>query len=299
MPFAPRTALITFCTLVLPACVPSIVVGDNPQDSDPAPGTSETPPSTGTATTSTPTTSAGPTTTTSATDPSSTSDPDTSTASTAITATTADTADTTVTSTTTDAASTAATATNTDSTPSTSDVSTTTDSSEGTTMGPRPLPGLEGFAGCPLDAPPGTMVQGPSVFGQFTAQRAYFAWLAATTPYSPRLVLLSPEADAATELADSDPTGNSGLVMAHWVDSESILEEGWIGTWETTATIHDKGMTGFPPEPDAVKITELAGNWDAFDPADPPRIVGTVEGAISGPFDAVFCDKLIAIIIPE
>ncbi|WP_434427277.1 hypothetical protein [Nannocystis pusilla] len=296
MPFAARTALITICTLVLPACIPSIVVGDNPQDSDPAPGTSETPPSTGTATTSTPTTGAGPTTTTA--NPSSTSDPDTSTASTAITATTADTADTTITSTTTDAASTAVTATTTDGTSSTGDVSAT-DSSEGTTMAPRPLPGLEGFTGCPFDAPPGTLVQGPSVFGQFTAQRAYFGWLAATTPYSPRLVFLSPEADAATELAEPWPMGNSGLVVAHWVESDSILEEGWIGTWETMATIHDKGMTGFPPEPDSVKITELAGNWDAFDPADPPRVVGTVEGAISGPFDAVFCDKLVAIIIPE
>jgi hypothetical protein len=178
-------------------------------------------------------------------------------------------------------------------------VSTTADPSVSTTIGPKlDLPSTDALAGCPLDAPPGTLVEGPTVFGQFTSQRAYFAWNGAGEPYAPRLVLLSPGADAAAELAEV--TGDSGLVLDHqYISTDSLFEEGWLGTWETLATIHDKGMSAYPREPDAVKITELAGNWDAFDPADPPRLVGTVEGAISGPFNAVFCDKLIGIIIPE
>jgi hypothetical protein len=48
-----------------------------------------------------------------------------------------------------------------------------------------------------------------------------------------------------------------------------------------------------------ITITELAGNWDAVDPGDPPRLVGTIEGAISGPFNAIFCDKLGQDFFPE
>lgn len=284
MSFPPRTALLTLSTLLLPACVPSVIVGDQPQDSATAPGTSETPPDTATATTVTPTTAApGPTT--HETDPASTADTAVSaTADTTSTATIGPTSDTAGTTTTEGLSGT--------------DVSTTPDPSDGTTTGPKQdLPPTDALVGCPLDAPPGTLVQGPTFFGQFSSQRAYFGWIGVVDPFSPRIVLLSPGADPATEFPE--PTGNSGLVLEHWVSTDTPLEDGWLGTWETTAMIHENEMTSVPREPDTVKITELAGNWDTHDPADPPRLVGTIEGPISGPFDAVFCDKLVAFIIPE
>ncbi|MCY1065100.1 hypothetical protein OV090_10030 [Nannocystis sp. RBIL2] len=289
MPFSPRPALLTLSTLLLPACVPSVIVGDQPQDSATAPGTSESPPDTATPTTVTPTTAA-PGTTTSETDPTSSTDmPVSATADTTSTATSA-TSDT--------AGTTGTTGTTTTEGVSGTDVSTTLDPSDGTTTGPKQdLPPTDALVGCTLDAPAGTLVQGPTEFGQFTSQRAYFGWIGTGDPFSPRLVLLSPGADAAAELANV--TGSSGPVMDNWVwTDKSLAEGGWPGTWESFAWIYDKGMQVGLADPD-VTVTALAGNWDAFDPADPPRLVGTIAGAISGSFNAVYCDKLIAIIIPE
>ncbi|WP_434425040.1 hypothetical protein [Nannocystis pusilla] len=288
MPYSDRTALLPLFALLLPACVPSIIVGDQPQDTATAPGTSETPPDTATATTVTPTTSAP--ATTSETDPASTADTAVSATddatSTATASTTSDTTGTPGTTSTTEAVS-------------TTDVSTTVaDPGETTTTGSRPdLPSSDALVGCTLDAPAGTLVEGPTFFGQFSSQRAYFGWTGVDDPFSPHLVLLSPGADPETELPL--PQGTSGVVLEHWVSTDTSLEEGWLGTWETTALVHENQMTHVPQETDAVTITALAGNWDTHDPADPPRLVGTIQGPISGSFDAVFCDKLVAIIIPE
>ncbi|PCC68678.1 hypothetical protein SAMN02745121_05354 [Nannocystis exedens] len=302
MPFSARTALLPLSALLLPACVPSIIVGD-PQDSDPAPGTSEAPPD-ATTTTLSPTTSAGPPATASATDPASTADTlvsatddatSTTTAGTtdALTSATDDTTSTTTVGTTDDTTGTAGTTTTTTGASTTDGGTTTVDPSDGTTTGPNQDP----LAGCTLDAPAGTLVQGPSELGPFSSQRAYFGWIGVDEPFSPRIVLLSPGANAATELANV--TGSSGMVADYAVWTDKSLEEGgWPGTWNAFAAVYDKGMMVDLPG-SAVTITELAGNWDVADPADPPRLVGTIAGAISGSFNAVYCDKLMSIIIVE
>lgn len=44
---------------------------------------------------------------------------------------------------------------------------------------------------------------------------------------------------------------------------------------------------------------EAMRHWDAADPSDPPRLVGEFSGDLSGPFDAVYRDKLDFIVISE
>ena len=66
-----------------------------------------------------------------------------------------------------------------------------------------------------------------------------------------------------------------------------------------SASVFAEGMFGEAARPDAVVIDELAGNWAAHDPADPPRLVGKLQGGTDGPFDAVYCDDLDVFIIPE
>jgi hypothetical protein len=53
-------------------------------------------------------------------------------------------------------------------------------------------------------------------------------------------------------------------------------------------------------------VTGTAGNWQQSDPDDPPRLLGEIQPAdandpspLAGPFDAVFCDAFVDIIIPE
>lgn len=159
----------------------------------------------------------------------------------------------------------------------------------------RPPP-RNGLVGCILDPPAASMIGGDSPLGPFTADRAYFGWTGFDEPLWPILLFVSPAADAEQELQLQN--GATGPILRHSVATDNTLTQGWLGTWPTHATLFADGMV-FDPGDDAVTIDALAGNWDAFDPADPPRIVGTLAGPFTGSFDAVFCDKLVEFIIPE
>ncbi|MDC0666984.1 hypothetical protein [Nannocystis radixulma] len=160
------------------------------------------------------------------------------------------------------------------------------------------VPDGPGLHGCVLDAPPGTMVSGTSELGPFAAQRAYFGWIGFSgDPFQPLILFVSPEADPAVEVELTN--GSTGAILHGFVGTDPFDEGGWIGTWGTSLEIFDKGQLVSATRPDAVVIEALAGNWDEFDPADPPRLLGKLQGAIAGPFDAVFCDELIDEVIPE
>ncbi|MCY1069904.1 hypothetical protein OV090_34500 [Nannocystis sp. RBIL2] len=181
---------------------------------------------------------------------------------------------------------------------------TTIDPSRHTTVDPQPKfdvfePGpTSGLFGCTLEAPAGTMVSGTSTIGPFAAQRAWFGFSGfGEEPFMPVLMFVSPAADPASELQDKN--GSSGPIFWGDVFSDPFREGGWIGTWPVSASVFAQGMLGEVARPDAVVIDELAGNWAEHDPADPPRLVGSLQGGIAGPFDAVFCDKLNVFIIPE
>ncbi|MCY1007814.1 hypothetical protein OV079_20105 [Nannocystis pusilla] len=181
---------------------------------------------------------------------------------------------------------------------------TTVDPSGNTTFDPLPKldifePGpTSGLTGCPLGTPAGTMVSGSSTIGPFAAQRAWFGFSGfGDEPFTPVLLFLSPAANPDVELLHKN--GSSGPILMDDVFSDPFSEGGWIGTWPVSANVFAEGMLGEVARPDAVVIDELAGNWERADPADPPRLVGSLQGGIAGPFDAVFCDKLVSIIIPE
>lgn len=186
------------------------------------------------------------------------------------------------------------------------DPSTTTaiDPSGTTTVDPQPKldffdPGpTSGLFGCTLAAPAGTMVSGSSTIGPFAAQRAWFGFSGfGDEPFMPVLMFVSPAADPATELQDKN--GSTGPILLGDVFTDPFREGGWIGNWPVSASVFAEGMFGEVARPDAVVIDELAGNWAEHDPADPPRLLGSLQGGIAGPFDAVFCDKLDVFIIPE
>lgn len=186
----------------------------------------------------------------------------------------------------------------------TTEVSTTIDPSETTsdppdTTGPMKLdmpnymekpPGL---VGCTLAAPP-TAVKGKTPLGQFSADRAYFGAVDINgILIQPHLMLLSPGADPLTEFAEH--SGNTGPIVEDW-DFTDVYDL-WLGPWETVSDVIAKNM--FANVAVTITITELAGNWDAPDPNDPPRLLGSFAGDLSGPFEAIYCDKLDINIIAE
>lgn len=172
---------------------------------------------------------------------------------------------------------------------------TTSDDSAGTTLDPNikldllePRPGL---TGCSLDAPAGTALEGATDLGPFMAQRAYFGWSHFDNHrYEPQLLFVSPGADPAVEVLHSH--GNTGAILYGNVSTDPFDGGGWVGEWSGQLDVFDQGQLSAAMGPQTVIIDALAGNWDEFDPADPPRLVGSIQGPISGPFDAVFCDEL-------
>ncbi|MFZ6178232.1 hypothetical protein [Nannocystis pusilla] len=154
-----------------------------------------------------------------------------------------------------------------------------------------------GLVGCNLDAPAGTMVAGITELGPFTANRAYFGWWGFDDQEKPTILFASPAADPAVEVEKKD--GSTSAIYFGDIVTDPLLFGGWVGDWAANLSVRANGMVTFPRPQASIDIVELAGNWDAVDPADPPRLVGSVKGPITGPFDAVFCDKLVENIFPE
>lgn len=286
--------LIITLALVPAACTDRPLDGST--ESTSSSGSTGSPGSTGsTATTASPTT--GPITTSTGTTPGTT----TGSTGPVDTTTTSSTGpvDTTTTSTT-DPIDTTTSATS--STTSTND-GTTAPGTTSTTSGPpdpppdrTPPPGL---VGCTVTAPPGTLVSGDTQFGPFVGDRAYFGILTANVPgpLSPSFLFLSKEADAATEL--DQLSGESGAILFEHANTDPFNDgEGWIGTWPYFGQLIFQNQVDFPGGL-TVTIESLAGNWDVPDPDDPPRVLGTLNGKISGPFDAVYCNKVDIFILVE
>lgn len=153
---------------------------------------------------------------------------------------------------------------------------------------------IHGLVGCALDAPPGTALAGPSDFGPFTADRAYFGIRVHPSGLTPILLFVAPGADPAEEVAVEygDSLGETGLVMRGELDLRTADVSDWPGTWLGRLPVYSDGAYSSLEEEHTVVLSEYLGDWDAFDPADPPRIRGTVEGTVDGSFDAVFCDEI-------
>lgn len=175
--------------------------------------------------------------------------------------------------------------------------STTTDSGAPTNSGPDTTPpdlppkfdvGVDPWAalsGCPLEAPAGTDIHGDTALGPFTSTRAWFG--VTIWGMTPMLAFLGPGADPDVELDSHE--GMTGPVL-HGAALTDSLSLGWIGTWPLSTVLSTGGE-----EVDIeliIIIDALAGNWDTRDPDDPPRIIGSVSGPVSGSFDAVYCSRV-------
>lgn len=70
----------------------------------------------------------------------------------------------------------------------------------------------------------------------------------------------------------------------------------WLGEYMTKVHRDPGDAPGSTESYDAiVEICSFAGNWQAYDPSDPPRLLGQIRAQGSGyqgTFDAVFCDGL-------
>lgn len=180
----------------------------------------------------------------------------------------------------------------------TTDVSTTSDPPD--TTGdikldlPRFMEPPPGLVGCTLDAPPNTGIKGQTTLGPFFGDRAYFGAVVINGILGePNLMVLAPGADPATEFKDQQ--GFTGAILTGMVFTDPY--DNWAGSWELSGGVHDKGKFAAPAV--TVTITQLAGNWDAPDPGDPPRLIGTIDGDFVGTFDAVYCDQLDVQVIAE
>jgi hypothetical protein len=206
-----------------------------------------------------------------------------------------DTATTSAASSTTATSSTGAPVTTTGPTTSTTSTTGLDSTSPASDLPPPPTPPLQGFGSDPV-APAGTALTGTSALGPFTGDRAWFgAALYNFEPRRPTLLVLSPEADPAVEFEQQD--GSSGPILSVY-EVDTAFELGmWLGTSENLGSVYAGGMTDVVAV--TITITELAGNWDVADPLDPPRLVGSFAGEISGDFDAVYCDELDTVTIVE
>lgn len=172
---------------------------------------------------------------------------------------------------------------------------------------PQPAQVPEGlWSGCTKTAPDGTLVTGMSPLGEFVGTRAFFGYDSAGSLGNPRLLILDGAADvdlAFTEFQQNFQllTGPGLLTSPNvwftdqtpfWADSDPFA--GLV----ITVGGENVAITG------VVTFTGHSGTWDAMDPADPPRLQGTIDpgddtAPFVGTFDAVFCDALVDIIIAE
>ena len=118
---------------------------------------------------------------------------------------------------------------------------------------------------------------------------------------------------------NDDDSADSELVFTE-LEMNFVISTGPVADVEPTQefTVEDPFWVGADPEAAlsvitnnkssfvfaTVDITGHQGSWDVPDPADPPRLQGSLQPGpgrfqLLGDFDAVFCDKLVSHIIAE
>ena len=158
-----------------------------------------------------------------------------------------------------------------------------------------------GLWDCPADWSGGSAVAGTTAFGLFDGQTAFFGWngLGDTSWSELRLFVydISVDLDAAKANPNSEVPFSlqlsPGWNQPEWVN-QGIVDGKFVQNDETS---EHKVL---------LEVTGTAGNWQHFDPKDPPRLLGMVHPTdpdapklVEGPFDAVFCDNFVEQIHPE
>jgi len=146
--------------------------------------------------------------------------------------------------------------------------------------------------GCPAAWSGGSGVEAVGEGAPLKGTTAFFGWLGAAGDYWLALVVLDASADVALAKGAGlhAPSGGPKLVIKTDLDFPQ-----WIGGRPALASLFAADLSATELEVD-VEVSGRLGDWANFDPADPPRLVGTLasdpQGAtvVSGPFEAVFCD---------
>lgn len=172
---------------------------------------------------------------------------------------------------------------------------------------PAEVPGGLWDGGCPNTPPPGTAIKGQSDLGDFFSTAAYFGYTDVNGQIlRTNLLFLDASADIDLALMELDQNFQitTGPGAAVEPDQQFTVEHPfWLGVDDDAVL---SVIAGGQAQPIAAQIviTGHSGNWDAVDPADPPRLQGTVGPGgdpfqFSGEFDAVFCDHMANHIIAE
>ncbi len=140
--------------------------------------------------------------------------------------------------------------------------------------------------GCPA-AWPYSKIRGPGPSGEDDFVHAVFGY----TTYYPGEDFESYGGPQLRFFMDSIDPGSPTVHV--WELGYGELNE-WLGEYSTQIWYNPNDAPGEDHTYDAIiEICSYAGNWQAYDPADPPRLLGQMRAqgsGFQGTFDAVFCD---------
>lgn len=155
-------------------------------------------------------------------------------------------------------------------------------------------------SGCPTDWSGGSGVIGGGAGGPFDGVTAFFGW-AGPGPFDPTLNLVFLDASADIDDAKAGGLLNKALGTPKAILETDIDYQGWLGAHSSPADLHYPGAIADQGDVE-ITISARLGNWQTPDPADPPRLTGTVSTTdpdqtlqLAGSFDAVFCDAFVKI----
>lgn len=158
----------------------------------------------------------------------------------------------------------------------------------------------QGLQGCPAEWVGGSAVKGMTKFGPLDGHTAFFGWKGfGDTQWSDlRLFIFDSSVDLDEAKKDPHASQFFGLVLFPLWDQPEWINQGVVDG----SVIHPNGGETHQA---LLTVQGTAGNWQQFDPMDPPRLIGTIQTAApnpeqtEGPFDAVFCENFNSFVIAE
>jgi hypothetical protein len=151
--------------------------------------------------------------------------------------------------------------------------------------------------GCPQSWSGGSAVIGAGQGGPFNGVTAFFGWVGGTFDAELTVVLLDITADIEGAKTDGVNGKKSGRPKAIVQTLRSY--RWWLSDGPELVTLYD-AEGGYSEATVELDIQGRLGNWLTPDPADPPRLHGTIKSSdpnaavlLDGPFDAVFCHDFV------
>lgn len=152
--------------------------------------------------------------------------------------------------------------------------------------------------GCPQTWSGGSAVAGMSEGGPFNGTTAFFGWRGSNIGFT-QLALVILDATSDIEAAKQDGIWENGVGGRPKAILYTDSYYNWIGESSSLAVLYDGGG-GMSEGTVELAVNGRLGNWHMSDPADPPRLVGTIKTAdpnapvvLDGPFQAAFCEDFV------